>query len=408
MTQLIELAAQLLVAIMVARLLGPADFGRFAVATGLAGLAAMVLQPGTTDLVMQLCLEGRENRAVIGAGLVRLAQGSWRALAVLAIGAVVSGVAMADMAVVVLVGVALLFNGAGAILGAVLLARGQTVRDLGAVLLGKGALVGGALIGGLSGELSGVMLAVSAAAALQCGLRANVLRGVGAWPPRHDAVMVADLARRGRRLSIGVMAGAVAARADTLVLQRLSTTTEVGLYAAGFRIIAGCLALAQATMLAAHPMLARIIAGRHRRNASRLVCAVMAISVAIALLPLTGVSVLLTHVFGGSFAASAPILDILWVVLACQILTTFSARALLASGRAGAVAPMQVVLAVCAPILQVCAVVADGARGAALATLAFEAGLLVAHGWQWRGTLTAVLRRTGTHTLGTACGDIRP
>jgi cyanophycin synthetase len=197
------------------------------------------------------------------------------------------------------------------------------------------------------------MLAVSAAAALQCGLRANVLRGVGAWPPCHDAVMVADLARRGRRLSIGVMAGAVAARADTLVLQRLSTTTEVGLYAAGFRIIAGCLALAQATMLAAHPMLARMIAGRHRRNASRLVCAVMAISLAIALLPLTGVSVLLTHVFGGSFAASAPILDILWVVLACQILTTFSARALLASGRAGAVAPMQVVLAVCAPILQI-------------------------------------------------------
>ena len=406
--QIVELAAQLAVAMVVARLLGPAAFGRFAVATGLAGMAAMVLQPGTTDMVMQLVLDGVDANAVVGAAVHRLRRGVMRAMAVMIVGAVVVGVGTDDIAVVGLMGLTLVGNGLAAIMGAVVVARGRTVPDLAVVVVGKAVLLLGAIVGAVLGALWMVMLAFVAAALVTIVGRSVVLRGVQAWPPRYDDDVIDLLRRRGRRLSFGVMAGAVAARADTMALQRLTVTTQVGLYAAAFRIIAGSLALVQAAMLAMHPQLSQAVARRHTGRLRLMVAAVMTVVMVVALLPLTGVSGWLATIFGASFAQSAPVLDVLWWVLACQILSTFSARALLAAGRAGAMAPWQVFIALLAVPLQVVGVVLGGAMGAATSTLVVEGALAMGHLWQWRHLAGGLVPRRETHGAGTGLGKSSP
>jgi O-antigen/teichoic acid export membrane protein len=374
--QTVELVAQLAAGVLVARLLGAAALGTWSLALGIVGTAALLLQPGTTDVVLQLAARGVAPGALLSTGLRRLPAGVVRVIPAVVVAASVAG---ADATAAMAVGLAtltLILNAVAALLGALVVADCRSVADLPGLIVSRVFFVVGVAAGAALGSLGLALAAGTVSALLLVAWRwVSGRPRIGALViDRTVDVQVAGVARR---LGAGIAVSALSARADLVVLHRLASPVELGWYAAGARLIAGALAMAQAVALALHPTLVRRRA-RGDVHAWPLFIAPAAVIVA-GLLACAGLSLspwILTSVFGDGFRAAAPVVDVLLVVGAVQVANTFLARALLVRDRGGALAPAQLGLALLSPALQWSASSSWGALGSARALLIVEILLL--------------------------------
>src|SRR5439155_7546411 len=164
----------------------------------------------------------------------------------------------------------------------------------------------------------------------------------------------------------------------------LASGRETGLFAASFRIVEVLIAVPALAVGAVFPVLAER-AGRGERE--RLAAAVQrtvawsaGAGVAIAVVLAVGGGWIVRAVAGGDFAAAGPVLRVQGLALACSFLAAPWAYALLAVGRERALAAVNAVGVALALVVAAALIEADGARGAALATVLGEAGLTVAFG----------------------------
>jgi O-antigen/teichoic acid export membrane protein len=404
--QVLELAAQLAAGIVIARGLGAEDFGRYVVATGLAGLAAVVLSPGTNDVVMQMVSQGADVGSVLHAAMVRIRQGAARAAGVLIVGAVIAGVDARGATVVCVVGLSLVLSGCTAALASVVIARDRSWADALGFAVSRLVLVAVAAIGAAHGSLLLASMGGLLAAAVLLLLRLQLVRSLIVDGVRCDQGIADEMRRSARKIGVGVVAGSIAARADVFALQRLASSVDVGVYGAAYRVIAGVLAIAQALALAAHPQLARAFANRDRATVVRVALVPLSIAIALVVAALTSLSSWLVIVFGDDFAASCRVLNVLFVAGACQVLNTFSNRALTAAGHPGALVWWQLGLAVAAPVLHAFGAFHAGAMGAAWATLSIEALLLLGSVVTWR-VLGVQKGNTSVAAAGASCETAR-
>jgi O-antigen/teichoic acid export membrane protein len=374
-------------AALIFRSLGVVDGGRYvtvlslvAVVQGLADAGLNVM--GTRELAVSS--SGDLLARLLGLRLVLACGGLVVAVAFAVVasypGAMVVGVVVAGAGLVVLgaqgtLAVALIVRLRGELVAGAELAR----QVAGFALVVVCAVAGAGLVAFLGAwALSAVVaLGVTVVAA---GLVRPVLRGVVA------------LARRVLPFAVGAAASVAFFRVTMIEMSLLGSAEETGLFAVSFRIVEVLVAVPALAVGTLFPVLAeRAARGERARLAaavSRTLRWAAAAGVAVALVLVVGAGVIVRVVAGPDFAGAAPVLRIQGLALACSFVAAPWAFALLGLGRERALAWVNgigvlVALGVAAVLIE-----AHGARGAAVATVLGEAGLMVAFGVLFRRTLS--------------------
>ncbi len=313
-------AAGFVLAVVLARWLGPEGYGIFAFVMAAAALAAVPVRFGLPEWLMRELAAGRAGAplaartlalvlatglggAVAGSAVVALAAepGSLRS-------ALLIGLWMIPLtAALEVLGHALRGWGRPALAQAIL-----TLVPTLLVLAGIGALIWAAATGTAAAALGirAAMLAAAALAGLALALRLAPRPGAGAPPPAARAMLRAAFPF----MLIGA-AGVVMARTDVLMLGLLAGTLEAGLYNVAAQAAALVLLVLNVGATVAAPQFARLEAAGDRvalaRFAASSARAVALAAAPVGLLLIVFGGPLLALVFGADFGAGAMALAIL-------------------------------------------------------------------------------------------------
>jgi O-antigen/teichoic acid export membrane protein len=377
-----DMGAQLAATVIIGRVLGPEALGSMTIAFVIAGLVAVVLLFGTTEVAIQLYGDReRPAEGILGAHLALLGGGSIATLllgAVFAFGFQVSG---STVPIVVFALATLVLNGVASVFNAPLLAKHRTAHDLPGLLVLRALLVVLVWWGASAGSIELAVLPFPLCAlALAAWRRRLVRRWVTSRPLFVDRGAAAMLWRRGARVGLGGVFGNVSNRIDAVLLQVLAGERVVGLYGAMYRIVNGVTAGMSAVALALYPALLDGVRRRSLNRAARLfIAAPLVAGAGILIATLCGADVVAVWLYGESFAEARPILRALLFAAAAQSVLPFVAKALIALGLERALPRGQLVAAALNVALNVLLIPGYGALGAAWATVAADGFLLVHH-----------------------------
>lgn len=311
-----RLALGVAVNIALARTLGAADFGRLAAATALAAFFVPLSTLGCERIVVRELARRAldESRVVASLGAVRLAGGALGAL--LAVGGTWLMGSPGDtggLLVVALIAAGNLFLASDTVDWA-FQARGDfrptTLARLAAFVLGAAAKLALAAAGAGLAAIAAVVLAEAAlAAALQYVVwrrRGGHLDGAG-----FDAAMVRGLLGAGAPLLAAEIAVWLFQRLDVMLLARLASPPEVGVYAVAQRLAQVGFFLPVLAVQVLSPAVARAEGAEAlalvQRAMNGLVWAGVALAAALAL----GAGPLVRLMFGPDYAPAASVLALL-------------------------------------------------------------------------------------------------
>lgn len=363
-----------LVLLLVARLLGTVDFGRFAALMSLLAFVQIAAELGQEPVLVRKLAQHRG-----AAGLDALVQGALAmrlALALVAGAVLVAGapfvlpsltrvpLALAACGVVCSFGIALraVFRAtqrleALCVTASVRILTFATVLVVGTRFgLGFAAAVGGWALGQLAAS-------VTAAVLLRSRVRVRL---------RWQKEIAADLARSGWALALNAFLLTVTLRVGHLIVLRIEGPSAVGYLAAGSQLAEAFALLPEAVMLALLPILAsyEVDAPEAQRRLSTLavrwfVLLALPVIIVVSILAPT----LLGALYGPAFAAGAPALRILaWLALLAASGTVFT-NLMIARGLERLLLTMNAVGSVLTLGLSLLAVPRFGFAGAAVATL---------------------------------------
>jgi O-antigen/teichoic acid export membrane protein len=369
--------ASLALVIATARVLGPAEFGKFTFAYALATVLGVALEFGVSPVLTRAV--AREPAAT-GA---RWASAVTLKLALLGVtGPVFLAVPLLlrrpwdTTAAVWLLGLAialqaLLENGVSVFTGAQRLEQELKVR-----LVEKSVLVtAGFAALGLGGGLLGVAAAFVVAAAVSLGLTTWLIhRGLARLDRWWDATGARALARELTPVAQALLLGFATSRLVPVAVALLAGDAAAGHFGAAFRVY-DVMALVPVTLIAAvYPELARTpaTAARFRALTTQALEALLLVAWPIVLGLAVGAPWLVRWIYGTRFLPAAPVLALLGGAVACAMAQQFLACVFLALDqprRLRAIAALAFATSVVAtPAL----VHAAGAVGAAVAVLLVE------------------------------------
>ena len=362
------LAAALITSPLQARALGP---------EGRGDLAAILVSLAFITTVGTLGLGSFANRAVASGRPTRTILGTLAPVAIVLGGliGVVAGTALADLVAgdreIVFTYVRIgLFLLPLAFLGGILAATNSGLERWRSVMQAR-------LIPPLSGLLA--ISVLYAADALTVGSAAivalaggtasilpllGVLRGGGRL--KFDSAVVRESLSFAAKAWVSVLGRLGNSRLDQLLMTRLASSRELGLYAVAVNIAEASEQLAFALV----PVLfTRVAAGNREITARALRVALTAVSLVSAMIALV-TPLVLTHIFGPEFRDAMPMTWILLISAPALVGTAILATSLTGAGRPGAAARAQIIaLGVNVPLLLLL-VPSMGGVGAALASLA--------------------------------------
>ncbi len=314
--QALQALLALVVGVAITRKLGPSRLGDLSFALAVTAILTPFVVSYRQVMVRDLVTEPEERSAILGSGLVLgLASATVGALGGIGFALVAGGNDVRRVAVGIsvagLFGTAL--SGCESALQTDHRGRELAVVRTGAAALGA-ALKVGLVLGGLGAV--GFVWASSVQSFVGGALAVLVVHRVasshGRW--RVDRVRMRRLFNDSWPFAVSALAIAVYMTIDQVMLGLRSTAREAGLYAGAVRLSEATLLFPMVVIASASPVLARIHrtdAGRYRVATERLVRALTAIAVLVAIiggiLAETVVSVLL----GGAFAGSRSVLVVL-------------------------------------------------------------------------------------------------
>jgi O-antigen/teichoic acid export membrane protein len=366
--QLVDMAAQVLVGIFVARYLGPEMLGHLTVALTVAGLLSIFVLFGAGDVCLQWHAKGEvPGKHILGVTLLMWMFGSAAVLLVGMLLGLALGLYGAALGVLFLALFALAGNGLASVFNHPIVAANRSAEDLPGVLFSRAVMLFGVVAASFWGSLEGVVGALALGALLLAQGRARLVRKKFFRPEvGWDGVLFSRLWRRGRKIGFGSIFGTISARADVLMLQTMTSPVQVGFYGAAYRVINGITALSNALAVALFPDLARARAAGKRGHFFLAVALGLGFC-ALAFIPLG--PLFLTAVFGEAFAPAATTFQILLVAAALQTLLIFYSKGVVAGGRERDLPPAQACGAVVNIGLNLLLIPLLGIEGAAWATV---------------------------------------
>jgi O-antigen/teichoic acid export membrane protein len=393
--------ASLLLVIAAARILGPAEFGKFTFAYALATFLGVALEFGVSPVLTRAVAR---DLAVTGA--------RWAAAATLKIGllALLGPVFLAaplvlrrpwdTTAAVWLLGLAIALqsfveNGVSVFTGAQRIEQELQVR-----LVEKAVLVGagfGALA--LGAGLLGVGGAFALAAAVSLGLTTGLIhrrlaRLHGWW----DVAGARALGRELAPVAQALLLSFATARLAPVAVALLAGDVAAGYFGAAFRVY-DVVSIVPVTLVGAvYPELARTPAAhpRFRALATQAVEALLLVAWPIALGLAVGAPWLIRVIYGPGYQSAGPILALVGVAVACSMLQHFCSVVFLALDQPRRLRAVSALAFATAVLVTPVLVLTGGAVGAAVAVLVVEAVGL--------GASLASLHRLGVGPLGRGAG----
>ncbi len=368
----------LLAAVAAARVLGAAEFGRYATAGAVAVVASILATAGMQPLlVREVAREPHGAPRLVAAA--HLAKAGTVAL----------------MAVVLAAAGPLLGFPAPVLAAAALLAAGYGVgafaENLAAYFQGVERMHVWTQASALAGIVTGAagVAAVVATRQLPWLCAAAPLGQAAAllWllrcappavrrPPLPSAAAVAGLLRKLAPFAVAFLATTLYYRADVLLLARWRSPEEVGLYGAALRFMDVVQALALAGAGALLPRLSRGGAAR-RGDVLRLAVGFAAAAAPVALVLFALRVPILQGLYGPGYAASAPVLALLAPAVVPLAVNMFALAALAAADAMRGAALLYLAATGLAVGLNLAAIPRWGAPGAAVVSLAAESALAI-------------------------------
>lgn len=384
MAEVLTRAAQIVGLVALSRLLGPADFGRYAIALAVLAYAGVATDAGLTALTTRRIVETPEaTRLLVGGTLLLQVIAAMAVTAAVAVGVVLlTGTAGTGAAV--LVGLPILLAQAMNV-SYVLLARQafpalatfRATLQVGTTGLSIGAA---ALSGGLLLVLCASWMAMLLAdACLLLHLKRTQLR-----PMRPPSAMLRSMMRQSLPYFGNGMLLQAVANLDVLVLGALAAPSEVGQYAGAYRVTFAFLSVAGVAVGALLPSLITAYAqerDRFQRSLRRLTQLALLSSLALYAFILTHASAVMNTVVGPGYQESGTILQVLFLWVPLGWLSTLLGQVLLVTGRQNGVLAVAASTAVVLAAALFFLVPTQGATGAAIAVVVTEvctAGILLA------------------------------
>ncbi len=211
-----------------------------------------------------------------------------------------------------------------------------------------------------------------------------VVHGDSPLKPAFDRRTWRKLLSNSVPFALAAAVGAIYFRVVILVVQLLSTPTQVGLFGASFRIVEVLVIVPSLVVSSAFPIFARAAESDSKRFGyalQRMLEACLILGVTIALLLVVGAPVLLRIIAGPQYGAAAGVLRIHGLALMFSCVAAVLGYGLL-SLKAYKGLMIANLTALIFNIAVACALVGvDGARGGATATLAGEVSLVAAQAW---------------------------
>jgi O-antigen/teichoic acid export membrane protein len=215
---------------------------------------------------------------------------------------------------------------------------------------------------------------VGAAAALV--ITAVVVRGQIPLRPRIDIARWKALLREALPFGLAAAVAAVYFRLAILIVSLLSTSYQVGLFGASFRVIEVLIIVPQLAVSSALPIFARsahVDSERLRYGLQRTFNASMLLGAAMALLLCVGALVVITVIAGKSFSAAVPVLRVHAIALLFSCMSALFGYALLSLRAYRALLISSVSALVTSAATALILVPDHGASGGAMATVVGEA-----------------------------------
>jgi O-antigen/teichoic acid export membrane protein len=379
-------AALLGLLVVAARTLSEAEFGRYAFAVGVGLIGAQLASGGLQVALLRrlsISASAPEDRVAYGAALrARAAAGvAWGIAAGVVAAVAASSVGEAGSLAAVAVSVVVASH--GEIWLQVMRATGRLQTEAVAMLVGRMATAAGAATALLLGTgLVGLGVAYVIGSLISLGLARAISRRVltpaagtgwsGAWSWYRQSIP----------LAVASVTSLLMFRIDVLFLEWLRGPGTVGLYAAAYRPFEATLLVSVGVMAASFPHLARAASDpdEFRRFGLRIAALLLAAAVVVAALGWLLAPAVIEVAFGSPFAAAGDLARILAIAVVPMYLNALVTHGLIAVGRSWHVAvAMAAALAVNVAV-NLALIPATGATGAAIATVAAEATLLVVGG----------------------------
>jgi len=379
--------ALVVTAVVLARTLPEAEYGRFCFYLTLYLLTMSLVDFGVNKAAIRLVAAGEETRGEVIDAAIRLK-------------AIAGAAAFLIMSVLALVAE----DGLGTRVGLVIAALHALGHGFGAASIGfevdvrfrvpaQSVVIGQAvfLLGGLALALGSVDEASPYLIAWGSGLVVQNLWMWSRWravepgkASRLDSALVRRLIREAAPLGLSAVAVAIYYYTDTLMLRPIHGEEEVAQYSTAYRLMGVGLMVPVLFSQVLFPVFTRC----RQRGGDMLASAVHGASFYLALLATVGSVVLFSYapewlelVFGAPYRDAAPALRVVAVAMACVYLTYPHTTALIAIGRAADFTRITVVAAVLNVALNLAVLPTYGVVGAAATTLATEAFVLVASIW---------------------------
>jgi O-antigen/teichoic acid export membrane protein len=378
--------AQAVALILVARTLGPSEYGLLAIVTTLTVMATVVAEWGLPLIATRLIAGGGEDPRRVLAGLLglRLVLAVVAGLAVVALAFASSDAADVRLGAVVAGSSYLPLAWLGS-------AQIQAQLDLRLERTAWAALAGG--LGALAWTL--VALAADAGVPVLAGgvLAAGVVSAIvgvaltpGGLPlrPRVDRSLWRRLLRDATPLALAYACVSVYFYVDIALLARLSSAEQVGLYDAAYRFMLLGILLPSALVTSVYAPAAEL-AARERERFGRLARELLSLCALLLPLPVIALCAdpegLLRLLYGDAFADGAPALRVLGAAIALTIASGVVGPLLIAVGQERATLRISLVAVVFNIAANLVLIPAYDALGAAIATLATEAVVLAPALW---------------------------
>lgn len=375
--------ASLVLVVVTARVLGPAEFGKFTFAYALATVLGVALEFGVSPVLtravardpaataarwasaatLKLALLGLAGPLFLAAPL--LARRPWdTTVAVWLLGLAIALQAFVENGVAVFTGVQ------------------RIEQELQVRLVEKGVLVtGGFAVLGLGGGLLGVVAAFVLAAAVSLGLTTWLIHRRLApldawWHPAGARAMARELAPVAQALFLGFATSRLAPVAVAL----LAGDAAAGHFGVAFRVYDVMSFVPVALVAAVYPELARTPAGnpRFRALTTQAFEALLLVAWPVALGLVAGASWLVPWIYGPGYGPAAPVLALLGGAVACAMLQHFLGVVFLALDRPGRLRAVATLAFTTSALVTPILVAAGGAVGAAVAVLVVEMVVLAA------------------------------
>jgi O-antigen/teichoic acid export membrane protein len=399
--------ASLVLVIVMARVLGPAEFGKFTLAYTLATLLGVALEFGVSPVL---------TRGVARDPAATAAQ--WASAATLKLGllGLLGPVFLAlpllahrpwdTTAAVWLLGLALALqsfveNGVSVFTGVQRLDHELRVR-----LVEKSVLVvAGFAALGLGGGLLGVVCAFVLAAAVSLGLTTWLIhRRLARLDRWWDAPGAWALARELAPVAQALVFAFATSRLAPIAVALLAGDVAAGHFGAAFRVY-DVMSIVPVTLIAAvYPELARTpsTAPRFRALTTQAVEALLLLAWPVALGLLVSAPWLIGWIYGPRYLAAAPVLALLGAAVGCAMVQHFCGVVFLALDQPRRLRVVAVLAFGTSAVVTPSLVLAGGAVGAALAVLIVELVGLAASLWSFRQLGTWPLGRGAAKSLGAA------